>query len=481
MAVPERPAEMRLGRLDADARLVADELLLKMPREITVLINERTKIASILKLSEILNKDGRLDDDAMKMAQGLAMTSSSLHFDQLKSTRKREKGERSARRSVEKAILEEELAHTSFVRKSRKPENTELELLDFIDHSGNEGELHKLLTATRVADKFILMKDPGERKNFRSGDAKALYEYLFPNENEREDWNAAILPRIRMLAGLEAEGKLLDEGVGQFHAIVGVSKKDVIGYTQFSTLPLGDNQVVVYWQYGGVADRNFMQSRYKRSENFREEGVGSAFYVFRHGIGEQDARGLGRTGGVVGTILEAEFIGQGENADDIRFTATRLHIHRQAGAKAIIFEMEDGTWLSAHRQPKLSDDTEGIMLNLLFRPLKFDESETRKTTEMDRKLAESLLNSFFDNFLREGFDKNDTEYSRNLILSRLKDAKRILLVPPEEMPDMAGFARNDPVLRAQIERDYGSLEDHEKRIKEALSKPGDAGSRRLGS
>ncbi|HSB47272.1 MAG TPA: hypothetical protein VLD37_04600 [Candidatus Bilamarchaeum sp.] len=478
---PAKHPEVPIGLLKPELRMAAEDVIGSMPKEAASLISDRTTVGSIIRLSEMLGRSGKMDEESLKKAQELATMCSSLHFDQLQSQRRHAGRPRSARRSVEKALLDEGISETSHERRKRGMQNEELELINFVDFAGNESELQKLMTASRVAERFIEMKDPGDFSVFRPADAKALYEYLFPNENEREDWNSAIVPRIRGLSELESKGRRYEESVGQFHALVGVSDANVVGYTQFSTLPLGKDKVVAYWQYGGVADRRFMHSKYRRNENFREEGVGSAFYVFRHGICEQDARKLGRTGGVTGTILEAEFIGQGENPDDIRFTATRLHIHRQSGAKAIIFEMEDGTWLSAHRQPKLSEETEGIMLNLLYRPLKYDESELKKTTEMNRELAGDLLNSFFDNFLREGFDKADTEYSRELILSRLKNCRRVLLVPPEEMPNIVEFARNDPVLKEQIARDYGSLEEQEQKIKSALSSKPSPDARRLGS
>jgi len=47
-------------------------------------------------------------------------------------------------------------------------------------------------------------------------------------------------------------------------------------------------------------------------------------------------------------------------------------------------------------------------------------------------------------------------------------AKRVLLVPPERLPTMIEIAGNDPLLKEQVIRDFGSMEGQRRRIEGAL-------------
>jgi hypothetical protein len=371
-------------------------------------------------------------------------------------TRARERKERAEQKSKPK--------------KKAIPKNEKLELGAFAGMAGNANELERLTHATEVADAFFEMKSTGSMKDFIPNKARDLYRYLFPNRDEAEPWYAAIVTRIKKMARRDKDPEIAKEfGDSRFHAIVATSRKDVVGYTQFSTMPLEDKSVVVFWQYGGVADHEFMRTQYKRDETFRQEGIGSAFYAFRHGIAANDAKEMGYQNSVRGTILEAEFIGQAENPEDIRFTKTRLHIHRQMGAKAIMLEMEDGSLVTAHMQPRLSPTSNPILLHMCFRPLKYDESEGKKTTEMDKAQARALIMSYIDNFDREGFNPKDVQEARGILQQRFAKAKRVLLVPPENLPNLIELARMDPLLRKQVENDYGPLEAHEQKINAALA------------
>ncbi|MEW6722770.1 MAG: hypothetical protein AB1324_05910 [Candidatus Micrarchaeota archaeon] len=461
---------------------MANEIIGKLPDDMAALITGNTPIQSIFHLSEVLVRQKKIDEDVMKKAEELVVMSH-LHFDQPHAQLPHGGRERSRRKGVTKKLMEEGLAEAASSNpKKRKKENTELELVDYIEYAGNEGELDKFLGANLVVDRFMEMRDPNDHSAFRPNDARALYEHMFPNKDEAEDWKGSVLPRIREMARLEAEPELKRKyGDSRFHSIVAVNDGDVVGYSQFSTMPVGGGSVVVFGQYTGVADKRFMEQNYHRKETFREEGVHSAVFVFRHGIAAEDAKEMGYHKGVIGTIIESEFKGQADNADDIRFTNLRLHIHRQHGAKAMILEMEDGSWVSAHMQPRLSADSNPIILHMLFRPLKFDEADTKRTTTMDIATAQSLIMSYIDNFDREGFDPKDVDEARKILLERFSKAKRVLLVPPEELPDISAMARMDPLLREQVERDYGSMELQEERIRSALASKPSPEARRLGS
>jgi hypothetical protein len=487
---------LRLGKLRGEQKALADEIIRGLPREYVALIGKETSILSLVRLSDTLNRQRKIDRKTLdKMGEFTMMcaggSGKALAYEQTKAERREAMaGEQTVRgkfrggsfgvetiRQVVAAADREMAVRT----KRATTANRELTLLDYSGYAGNENELARLRHAAEVADKFFEMRSPTGKKDFKPNDARDLYRYLFPNKDEAEPWYAAIVTRLKEMLRLDSSKELQKKyGDSRFHAITAVSKGNVVGYTQFSTMPLEGGNVVVFWQYGGVADKNFMKKRYGRQENFREEGIGSAYYVFRHGIAAQDAEKMGYKNGVAGTILEAEFIGQADNESDMRFTKTRLHIHRQMGAKAIMLEMEDGSLVTAHMQPRLSLTSNPILLHMCFRPLRFNEEEGRKTTVMDKDLARSLVMSYIDNFDREGFDKKDVQEAREILQDRFAKAKRILLVPPENLPNICELARMDPLLKKQVENDYGSVEAQEARIKKALAETAPA-ARRLGS
>ncbi len=474
--------EMRIGGLNPAHMKMAEDIMRKMPPEYSALIGKESTLLSLVRLSEALTENRKMKKAEMEKVGEFAMTcagaSDVLMQQQAQAAQQKAKNEeRKPFGPGAKSALVDRIDEVREERRTGKitPKNQTLELGTFAPFAGNEGELERLTHATEVADRFWEMKSPTGKKEFDPKDARDLYRYLFPNRDEAEGWYSAIAPRLKEMARLDRDPELQEKyGDSRFHAITATSKgknsgSDVVGYTQFSTMPLDDGSVVVFWQYGGVADKQFMKNQYDRNETFRQEGIGSAFYAFRHGIADADAKKMGYSQGVAGTILEAEFIGQADNEDDMRFTKTRLHIHRQMGAKAMILEMEDGTWVTAHMQPRLSPTSNPILLHMCFRPLKYDESEGKKTTQMDKAQAKALVMSYIDNFNREGFDPKDVEDARKILLDRFARANKVLLVPPENLPNLVEMARMDPLLKKQVENDYGSLDEHEKRIKAALA------------
>ena len=491
----EELGTLRLGRLRGEQKALADQIIRNLPRAYAALIDKETTILSLVRLSHSLDRQRKIDKKTLERMGEFTMMCAGpgkLSFAQAQAEKDRMRsGEQTTIkgkirggdvgvetiRQVVAAADREKAGPT----KKATTANRELTLLDYSGYAGNQSELERLRHAVGVADKFFEMRSPSGKKDFKPNDARDLYRYLFPNRDEAEGWYSAIVPRLKEMMHVDGSAALQKKyGDSRFHAITAVSKDDVVGYTQFSTMPLEGGKVVVFWQYGGVADKAFMQKQYGRQENFREEGVGSAYYVFRHGIAAQDAEKMGYNNGVAGTILEAEFIGQADNESDMRFTKTRLHIHRQMGAKAIMLEMDDGSLLTAHMQPRLSPTSNPIMLHMCFRPLKYDEAEGKKTTVMDKGLARSLVMSYIDNFDREGFDKKDVQEARQILQERFARAKRVLLVPPENLPNICELARMDPLLKKQVETDYGSLKTQEERIRKALTERPEPG-RRLGS
>jgi hypothetical protein len=166
-------------------------------------------------------------------------------------------------------------------------------------------------------------------------------------------------------------------------------------------------------------------------------------------------------------------IGQAEEDNDIKFTKKRLEIHNKVGAKALMLEMPDGSLVSPHLQPRLSKDVEPIQLLMLYRPSKYDEEDSKKTTELDIGMAKALMVSFINNFDTEGFAPEDVQEARDIIEAKFAKAKRAVLVPPSELPNVCELAKHDEFLMAQTKRTFGDLEAHEKKIQEALHRPVD--------
>lgn len=361
-----------------------------------------------------------------------------------------------------------------------KPDNPELRLEDLkalrLGHEQDQVE-----KAFRQVDGFSELTNPETAEKFKPEDAQALYEYLFPNPDEAESWDDDILPRLQEMRELPNSPGLQEKyGKSRFHAVVGQKEGATVAYTQFSTMPLENGQVVAFWQYGGVPDKKFMQERYSRDESYRQRDIGRALYALRHKIAADDAKEMGFEKGVAGTILEAEMIGQGDNPDDIRYTKKRLDIHRKLGAKAIMLRMEDGSLETAHLQPRLSADSNPIQLTMMYRPLHYDKSKLGQEEPMDKSLAQALIMSYVDNFDREGFDPKDVAEARQILLEKFNRAKEAVLLPPEKLPTITELAKHDSLLRAQVERDYGSIEEQEALIKEALSQEENPDARTLG-
>ncbi len=318
---------------------------------------------------------------------------------------------------------------------------------------------------------FAHLKEALDKVRFcgmrKEEDAFALYRYLFPNPDEREP-DELIKRRLLDMNALSWNPEMRRKyGDSRFSVVLAENGGDIVGYSQFSTLPVGERDVVVYWQYGGVADTPFMQSRYGRDENFRIQGIGSAYYPIRHAVAASIARETGREG-VLGTVIESEFIGQALEADAIKFTRQRLFIHNRSGMMAMMLDMGSGSLVTAHIQPRLSSDTEPIILHTLYRPLMTEGIDMGRIREIDPEAGYNLMMAFIDNFDREGFNPGDVAEGRAILQSRFAAAKRVLLVPPSELPTIIELSEHDPLLKAQVVRDYGSVEEQKERIETAL-------------
>ncbi|MEM4706977.1 MAG: hypothetical protein QXL47_00005, partial [Candidatus Anstonellales archaeon] len=296
-------------------------------------------------------------------------------------------------------------------------------------------------------------------------DAKDLYEYLFPNADEREEWEV-IIERLNNMLNLQSSKKLKEQyGDCRFYVSVMVDKGKVIAYSQFTTLPLDEDKLIVYWEYAGIADKDFMNKKYKSKENyFRDPMIIKQGYDYVLWIASENAKKMNRRGGVAGIIMEAEMIGQvpplekGQkpNKEDIVFTKLRLQIHNfYGGMRIVMIEKNDGTLINPHIQPSLGAGKKPIQLHLLYRPMFLEPGQSKKREEIDAQLAKKLITAYLDYLGSEESVHESAEEVRRIVNERFKVAARVVLIPPDEIPNIIELAKNDPLLKQQIDEHYG--------------------------
>jgi hypothetical protein len=135
----------------------------------------------------------------------------------------------------------------------------------------------------------------------------------------------------------------------------------------------------------------------------------------------------------------------------------------------MFLEMPDGRLLSPQMTPKLSDDTDKMMMYLLFSPCEYADEDVRGRTTIDKGAAKAIIKAWIDNYDTEGFDRDYVNEARQFVTDRLKDAKGVCLLPAAEVPDMIKMAEYDDAVREQVEHEYGSLEARKQMMNKALS------------
>ncbi|MDO8553790.1 MAG: hypothetical protein Q7S22_03205 [Candidatus Micrarchaeota archaeon] len=344
--------------------------------------------------------------------------------------------------------------------------NRDLQLRDYTHLCGTARE-RQVVSALPIVDRFVEIKSLRGRRDFNPTHYRELYGNSFPNPDERSPWSAMIgsvgdMNHIDHSAKLQAKYRHL-----RYHDVVALKGRAVAGFTSFATMPLESGKSVVYDLYTGVADRLFMLGTYGIDTEFRSRGIAHYFYVLRHGMAEEDGRKLGYSSEVAGTMLESEMIGQANDEQSIRNTRTRLQIHQRMGALVLMIDAGSDCWITPHLQPKLSDDSNPLLMHLLFRRLQADGVHLNHICEIDRELATSFLRAYIYSFEHQSTTTEIDEMRSNTD-SRLAAGKRFILVPPDKLPDMVTLASNDPLLREQIERDYGSFDGHARKVKQVL-------------
>lgn len=281
---------------------------------------------------------------------------------------------------------------------------------------------------------------------FKTGGAFKLYEYCFPNPDEREPI-ADIKARLK-----DFNSGTRDDGNG-FHAIaIADHDRNVVGYTQGSTVPT-DQGLFYYWQYGCVADRDFMKANYGKDVNPREQGVLNTIHGANAATLLAAAERLGRE--PLGIVWESEPRGLGDDAASIKFTDARLKIHNRAGGRVMMGVTAEGELVNLHLQPRLTADSEPIALHMMYRPLRYQEGDEKKAGELKKEDGAAMMQAWINNFAVEGFPQKDVDEAAAEIQRRLDRSVKIVLLPAEQVPDAITLAKTDPILEAQLLEMYG--------------------------
>ncbi len=331
---------------------------------------------------------------------------------------------------------------------------------------GHEKERERVQTSLKsVHATYLFGTNPWVETPETLRNGLELLRKLFPNDNEREDGN---LVAARLSDQTQRRGVC-----GCFDVLVNCDQKErVIGWHQFSTIPLGgSDEALTFLQYAGIADKKIMQELYGTGEGHRGKGIVTLNCALMGMIAEENAKNvMRRPGGHRGTILESEYLGQADSLEAIRFTAERLKIHGHMGAKAILLRMPNGSLISPHLQPSLGETSKPIKLLLLFRPAHYDPETLTQTEEITLSDAKAIVMAFLDNFDAEGFDASHVDAARFMVQSWFDQATGAVLCPPSALPDVINFAAADPLLARYMRRDYGHLVAHQHRIEAALRK-----------
>lgn len=315
------------------------------------------------------------------------------------------------------------------------------------DVAANPKHLRKMEQSAQIIG--YLERLPGKLGSiatFKPSQAFKLYEYAFPNPDEREP-TQDIKDRLKTYdKGAQADGG------GFFSLAIADKDRHVIGYTQGSTVP-SDRGLFFYWQYGCVADQEFMKKSYGVDSNPREHGILNTIHGANAATLVATAKESKQP--ALGMIWESEPRGLGEDAESIKFTDKRLQIHNQAGGRVMMGMTAEGELVNLHLQPRLTADSEPIALHMMFRPLKYKEGDEMKRGEMPKADGESMLLAWVDNFRREGFAEKDVAEAEAEIRSRLARTEKIVLLPANEVPDAVTLAKTDTILEKQLLDMYG--------------------------
>jgi hypothetical protein len=337
---------------------------------------------------------------------------------------------------------------------------------------GNKRERELASLPLPGVDRLVEIRSPEGKRDFDPKDYRALYRYCFPEPDEQSLWSSmvgTVSDMARIDSGTEGSEELRKTyGMLRYRDVVALSGRRVVGFTSFVTMPLDEGNAVVYSLYSGTADQEFMEKQYGCQESFRGRGLASLFMLLKHGMAEEDAHKLGYAGNVAGTIMDASFIGQADDERGIRETRTRLEIYQRLGALALMLDTGSDCWVTPCFQPALSEYSNPILMHLLFRERGVDSKRLGQVSEIDLELARNLASAYASTYAWQSTPGEIVEMD-GFIGARFAAAKRAILVPLGFLPNITELASMDPMLKTQVERDYGPVGEHAERIIRAIS------------
>ena len=223
----------------------------------------------------------------------------------------------------------------------------------------------------------------------------------------------------------------------------------------------------MYLQYAGIADRSYMKKFYNFEGSFRQLGIYSYNMILMEQVGNLHCqRLLSRPQGIQGSILETEICGQATTPEEVRYTAKRLTIHEECGAKAILIKSrKNGTWINPHYQPSLSSERNGKKMLLLYKPSTSKKYDRKSVETIDMNMIHKIMTAYIENFRNEGFKESEINKAQNMFEDSILESDEAFLVPPTQTPSIVDFLKTDEFMRRIITASVGDIEKYEKHIR----------------
>ncbi|MFH0885408.1 MAG: hypothetical protein V1861_06895 [Candidatus Micrarchaeota archaeon] len=336
---------------------------------------------------------------------------------------------------------------------------------EYLSLCPNESERKRIVRAEGLVD-FVELGRYGGGVLRNERDLQSLYAHLFPNPNERIPWDR-LVEAMGQHDGAQWKEIARLGFHARMHALAALREGRVVGISFFKSMRMDCQGYLTGLMYSGVADRAYAKAAYGIDRVFRGAGITDAFYLLSHGITLEDAESDGRKN-VFGTIGDCELIGQGLSKEHIRFTKMRLDIHARHGLLPVMFETGPGCWVTPVVQPSLGNGRVPLVMHMLFKPFSPGFHVEEGMLELDRELVGKLVRAYIRSYDSLENEPEAIAFARDAMITRLEAARRMMIMHPDALPDIGTLAGADPLLRAQIERDFGDLKTHLERVRDAL-------------
>lgn len=312
----------------------------------------------------------------------------------------------------------------------------------------NERERKRITRAESLVD-FVELGRHGGGVCRDGSDIPALYSHLVQNAFERVPWE-----RI-------AEGIALQEGAdwssmkecgyrARFHAIAALREGRAVGMLFFKSMRMDCSNYFTALMYAGAADRDFASARYGFCQDFRGRGIARALLLLSHGITLEDAERDGRSG-VAGAFCDSVLGGQGAAGGSVREARMGLELLSRLGMLPMMYDTGGGEWLAPAIQPALGEQTDPLVMHMLFRPFHGDIQLRDGMFPLERVFAAKIISAYIRSY--DAIESNGREIgsAKDGMLTRFEMARRVVLMHPRALPPIEALAKSDPLLRTQLD------------------------------